>query len=151
MLSLSGFRNHSFRTAFWKRDCDFPECKNTDFFRFCNLELKDFERLYRKKFPFCLLRNHRFLPFVPFSRSRLFSTIACFMACILRSTSLFISPKNIYRDDAGSFHRHSSILSPVDKGRFHVQKIVKAAFFCCLEMSFIVRHITENPRPPARH
>ncbi|MBQ6610212.1 MAG: hypothetical protein IJH70_07245, partial [Oscillospiraceae bacterium] len=31
-----------------------------------------------------------------------------FMACILRSTSLFISPKNKYRDDAGSFHRHSS-------------------------------------------
>ena len=48
---LSGFRNCSFRTAFWKRDCDFPECKNTDFFRFCNLELKDFEHFYRKKVP----------------------------------------------------------------------------------------------------
>jgi len=51
MLCLSGFRNHSFRAAFWKKACDFPECKNTDFFRFCNLELKDFERLYRKKVP----------------------------------------------------------------------------------------------------
>ena len=81
----------------------------------------------------------------------LISTIACFMACILRSTSLFISLKKVYRDDAGYFHRRSSILSPADKGRFHVQKIVKAAFFCSPEMSFIVRHITENPRPPARH
>jgi len=34
-----------------------------------------------------------------------------------------------YRDEVGTIHRHSSILSPADKGRFHVQKIVKAAFF----------------------
>ena len=38
-------------------------------------------------------------------------------------------PKNEYRDDAGNFHRRSSILPPTEKGRFHVQKIVKAAFF----------------------
>ena len=61
----------------------------------------------------------------------LISTIACFMACILRSTSLFISPKNKYRDDAGNFHRRSSILPPTEKGRFHVPLIVKAAFFYC--------------------
>jgi len=40
----------------------------------------------------------------------------------------FCSPKNEYWDDAGSFHCRSS--TPLtDKGRFHVQKIVKAAFF----------------------
>ena len=49
--------------------------------------------------------------------------------------------KNEYRDDAGSFHRHSSILPPAEKGRFHVQEIAKAAFFCCLEMCLTVRHI----------
>jgi len=38
-------------------------------------------------------------------------------------------PQNKNRDDAGSFHRRSSILPPTEKGRFHVQKIVKAAFF----------------------
>jgi len=38
-------------------------------------------------------------------------------------------PQNSYRDDAGSFHRRSSILPPTEKGRFHVQQIVKAAFF----------------------
>ena len=41
----------------------------------------------------------------------------------------FFVTKIKYWDDAGSFHRHSSILPP-RKGRFHVPlKIVKAAFF----------------------
>ena len=150
MLCLSGFRNHSFRAAFWKRDCDFPECKNTDFFRFCNSELKEFEHFYRKKVSAFPVAKSPLSSVCPVFKIPLISTIACFMACILRSTSLFISLKNIYRDDAGSFHRRSSILSPIEKAvsTFHADR--ESGLFCCPEMCFIARHITENPRPPAR-
>ena len=53
----------------------------------------------------------------------------------------FCFPKKEYRDDAGSFHRHSIILPPTDKGRFHVQKIVKAAFFRCPEICLTVKQV----------
>ena len=81
MLSLSGFRNHSFRAAFRKRDCDFPECKNTDFFRFCNSELKEFEHYYRKK-----------VPALPVAKSQLSSVCPVFkIPAFLRSLSAEIT------------------------------------------------------------
>ena len=53
----------------------------------------------------------------------------------------FYFPKNKYRDDAGSFHRHSSILPLLKKAvSTFIQKIVRAAFFCCPEMCLTVRH-----------
>ena len=66
----------------------------------------------------------------------LISTIACFMACILRSTSLFLFPaKNEYRDDAGSFRRRLSILPPAEKGLFHESKDRENGLFVAPENS----------------
>ena len=51
------------------------------------------------------------------------------------------SLKNEYRDDAVCFHRRSCILPPADKGRLHVQMIVKAAFIRCPKLCLTVSHI----------
>ena len=39
--------------------------------------------------------------------------------------------ENEYRDDAGSFHRRSSILPPTEKGRFHESKDRESGLFYC--------------------
>ena len=51
----------------------------------------------------------------------------------------FLFPQNSYRDDAGSFHRRSSVLPPIEKAVSTNQEIVKAAFFV-MKTIFKARH-----------
>ena len=54
----------------------------------------------------------------------------------------FCSPKNEYWDDAGSFHRRSSVIPPIEKAVSTNQEIVKAAFYVVPKMCLTVRHIS---------
>ena len=74
-------------------------------------------------------------------------------AWFLRRSSLFVSLKNEYRDDAGSFHRRSSVLPPTVKGRFHVLWSWKRPFllsdivwYCKLNSTVSFYYHLSNPQ-----